>query len=59
MPYEKLRKATENFSAARKLGAGAFGEVFHAQLDMIDVAIKKIIKVNSHAFDIPKTQIPK
>eukprot|EP00057_Strongylocentrotus_purpuratus_P013402 XP_011667876.1 PREDICTED: probable serine/threonine-protein kinase drkD isoform X2 [Strongylocentrotus purpuratus] len=51
VPYEKLRKATENFSAARRLGSGAFGEVFHAQLDMIDVAIKKIIKNENVKFN--------
>ncbi|XP_063952229.1 probable serine/threonine-protein kinase drkD isoform X2 [Lytechinus pictus] len=51
VPYEKLCKATENFSAARKLGSGAFGEVFHAQLDMIDVAIKRIIKNDNVKFN--------
>lgn len=39
--FEDLAAASENFSPARRLGQGAFGSVFHAQWQGMEVAIKR------------------
>jgi hypothetical protein len=40
IPFQKLKTITRNFDPSCKLGKGAFGAVYHGELNNVDLAIK-------------------
>lgn len=48
--YEQLAKCTDNFSISKKIGSGAFGTVYYAEMNTKKVAIKRMDVTESQQF---------